>query len=56
MCFKIKSKEENRKKEKEIILPDEILTQYLDERTLQTFKKSNTGIFSITVVGKKQIL
>ncbi|MCZ7601368.1 MAG: arsenite methyltransferase [Melioribacteraceae bacterium] len=40
-------------KSKEIKLPDEILTQYLDESEIAEFKKNNIGIFSITVVGYK---
>ncbi len=40
-------------KEKEIILPDEILLDYLTESELVAFNKSKTGIFSITVYGEK---
>lgn len=37
------------RKEKEIILPDEILKNYLSDKGLEEFKNSNTGIYSITV-------
>ena len=40
-------------KEKEIILPDEMLSNYLNEKELKSFKHSGTGIYSITVSGKK---
>ncbi len=40
-------------KEKEIILPDEILKNYLTDTALTNFKNSNLGIFSITVFGRK---
>jgi ubiquinone/menaquinone biosynthesis C-methylase UbiE len=40
-------------KEKEITLPDEILSNYLNEEELINFKSSNLGIFSITVFGEK---
>lgn len=41
------------RKEKQIILPDSLLENYLQEEKLSAFKKSKTGIFSITVYGKK---
>ena len=41
------------KKEKEIILPDEILNNYLSDKGLAEFKNSNTGIYSITVYAVK---
>jgi len=41
------------RKEKEIILPDNILMNYLTEEELETYKNSNTGIFSITVYAEK---
>lgn len=41
------------RKEKEIILPDEILKNYLSYESLKEFKDSSTGIFSITVFAKK---
>lgn len=40
-------------KEKEIIIPDDILKNYLNEKELSDFKKENTGIFSITVYAEK---
>jgi arsenite methyltransferase len=42
------------KKEKAIIIPDEIMLNYLSEAELKTFKENKIGIFSITVVGKKE--
>lgn len=41
------------KKEKEIILPDEILKNYLSEQALQEFKSGDTGIYSVTVYADK---
>jgi len=41
-------------KEKEIILPDDILSQYLSEAEIESFRASKKGIFSITVYGEKQ--
>jgi ubiquinone/menaquinone biosynthesis C-methylase UbiE len=40
-------------KEKQIIIPDEILRKYLDEKQLAEFKNSGLGIFSITVSAEK---
>ena len=40
-------------KEKSILLPDDILKNYLDEEALASFKNSDTGIFSITVFARK---
>ena len=40
-------------KEKAITIPDEILSNYLNEQQLRDFKESKTGIFSITVYGEK---
>jgi len=40
-------------KEKEIIVPDDILQQYLSIAEIETFKNSTTGIFSITVFAEK---
>ena len=40
-------------KEKLIIIPDDILSQYLKPEEIAAFKNSNTGIFSITVYGEK---
>ena len=40
-------------KEKAIIIPDDILINYLSATELQEFKTGNTGIFSITVYAEK---
>ncbi|MCJ8163444.1 arsenite methyltransferase [Pontibacter sp. E15-1] len=40
-------------KEKAILVPDEILKDYLSEDEISAFRASNTGIFSITVYGDK---
>jgi SAM-dependent methyltransferase len=40
-------------KEKPIVIPDDILVNYLDKNELENFKKGDTGIFSITVFAKK---
>ena len=40
-------------KEKEIILPDEILDSYLSSKEKKTFKSSAIGIYSITVTAEK---
>lgn len=40
-------------KEKAIVIPDDILKNYLDEKELATFKDGTTGIFSITVYAEK---
>jgi len=41
-------------KEKPIIIPDDILTQYLDGEALASLKNGETGIFSITVFAQKK--
>lgn len=41
------------KKEKKIDLPDELLSLYMSAGELEKFKNGETGIFSITVTGKK---
>lgn len=41
-------------KEKPIIVPDDILKNYLTEEEVQEYKKSHTKIYSITVYGEKQ--
>lgn len=41
------------KKSKEIILPDNLLSEHLSPEDLESFKQSETGIYSITVVGYK---
>lgn len=40
-------------KEKEIMLPDEIIAKYLGEEEREEFKDSGTGIFSITLYAQK---
>ncbi|MCR6722382.1 MAG: arsenite methyltransferase [Chitinophagaceae bacterium] len=40
-------------KEKPIIIPDDILQQYLSEEELTQFKNSNMGIYSVTVYADK---
>ncbi|HLA58570.1 MAG TPA: arsenite methyltransferase [Puia sp.] len=40
-------------KEKPITLPDDILSSYLSEKEISEFRKSGTGIFSITVYAEK---
>jgi arsenite methyltransferase len=40
-------------KEKAIIIPDDILSQYLDDQQLEDFKNSKMGIFSVTVYAEK---
>ncbi|MBU0695028.1 MAG: arsenite methyltransferase [Bacteroidetes bacterium] len=42
-------------KEKAIIIPDEILTDYLSAEEIQNFKNSGTGILSITVYAEKAV-
>lgn len=42
-------------KQKPIMIPDEILLKYLSENQLEEYKKSNIGIFSITVYAEKII-
>jgi len=41
------------RKEKQVTLPDEILTNYLDEAALKGYRASKLGIFSITVTATK---
>ena len=42
-------------KEKAIIIPDDILQNYLSENEIAAFKNSGTGIFSITVYAEKPL-
>jgi len=42
-------------KEKPIIVPDDILINYLSAEQINDFKKSETGIFSITVYAEKPL-
>jgi ubiquinone/menaquinone biosynthesis C-methylase UbiE len=41
-------------KEKQIIIPDDILQKYLTDEERETFKNGETGIFSITVYAEKK--
>jgi SAM-dependent methyltransferase len=41
-------------KEKAIVVPDDILINYLSEEEIEQFKNSGTGIFSITVYAEKE--
>lgn len=40
-------------KEKIVVLPDEIISQYLNTKEMAEYKKGQFGIFSITVYGQK---
>jgi ubiquinone/menaquinone biosynthesis C-methylase UbiE len=42
-------------KEKPILIPDEILLNYLSAEEIKTFKSSGTGIYSITVYAEKPV-
>ncbi len=42
-------------KMKAIQLPDEILSSYMNSDEIEQFRNSDTGIFSITVYGEKQV-
>ncbi len=42
-------------KEKAIVVPDDILNQYLSAEDIEAFKNSGTGIYSITVFAKKPL-
>ena len=41
-------------KEKLIVVPDDILAEYLSKEEIESFKTSNTGIYSITVFAEKK--
>jgi ubiquinone/menaquinone biosynthesis C-methylase UbiE len=43
------------KKTKVIVLPDNVLKEFLSDIDIENFKKNNVGIFSITVVGHKKV-
>jgi len=45
----------NIQKEKEIIIPDDILQNYLSESEIASFKNSGTGIFSLTAYAEKPL-
>jgi SAM-dependent methyltransferase len=40
-------------KEKEVVLPDEVLEPYLNDVEIAAFRKSGVGVFSMTVSGEK---
>ncbi len=42
-------------KDKAIIIPDDILSNYLSEEQIAAFKQSGTGIRSITVYAEKPV-
>lgn len=42
-------------KEKSILLPDDILSNYFSKEEIASFKQSNTGIYSITVYAEKPV-
>jgi len=42
-------------KKKEIVIPENVLANYLKTEEAESFKKGETGIFSITVTGYKQL-
>ena len=42
-------------KEKEITIPDDILSNYLSAEQIASFKQSGTGIFSVTVYAEKPV-
>lgn len=42
-------------KEKPIVIPDDILVNYLSKSEIESFKSGDTGIFSITVFAQKPI-
>ena len=41
-------------KEKAIVIPDDILSQYLNTEEIRSFKSGGTGIYSVTVYAEKQ--
>lgn len=43
-------------KQKPIVIPDDILINYLSEAEIEAFKKGETGIFSITVYAEKPLV
>lgn len=44
------------KKEQQFTLSDAILANYLSQEDIETYRRSNTGVFSITVSGKKPVI
>ncbi|NDV56326.1 methyltransferase domain-containing protein [Parabacteroides sp. 52] len=41
------------KRTKTVLIPDEVLEEHLDEKTIEKYRKGNVGIYSITVTGVK---
>lgn len=44
----------NIQKQKEIVLPDDLLSNYLSDEQINMFRNSDTGIYSITVYAEKK--
>jgi ubiquinone/menaquinone biosynthesis C-methylase UbiE len=42
-------------KEKTIFIPDDILSNYISKQEIESFRKSDNGIYSITVYGEKPV-
>jgi len=42
-------------KEKEIVIPEDMLSGYLNQDELKAFKESENGIYSITITAKKEL-
>lgn len=42
------------RKQKEVLLPDELLEKYMDQVSIESFRNSGTGIFSITLTADKK--
>lgn len=42
-------------KEKQIVIPDDILRKYLSDKEIEKFKNGDTGIYSITVFARKPV-
>ncbi len=40
---------------KTILIPDDVLSEHLDESTIEQYKSNNVGIYSITVTGRKKL-
>jgi hypothetical protein len=43
-------------KEKPIVIPDDILINYLSQDEINQFKNGSTGIFSVTVFAQKPLI
>lgn len=53
VCHKAGFKNIQIKKEKLIELPDELLLKYINQEELNDYKKSGSGIYSITIYADK---